>query len=70
MPEKAIEKYLGKKIKVTYDAFEGTDFYDVIELNDDDDVVIERSSQTTNPFSVDQRWFLSKDTGRKIEILN
>jgi hypothetical protein len=70
MSETTIQDYLGKKIKVTYTSFEGEDFYDVIQLNDDDDVVIERSSQTLPPFSVDQKWFLKKDTGRKIEILN
>jgi len=68
MPIDTIQEYIGKKIKVTYDALDGEDFYDVVQLNDDNEVVMERSSRSEEPFAVSQSWFKG-DMGRIIEIL-
>lgn len=71
MPQKTIEDYLGKKIKVTYKAFEGEDYYDVAKvLNTDKSVLMIRASQTTEPFSVTQNWFFEENAiGKKVEIV-
>lgn len=61
------EDYLGKTIKVTYDVFDGVDYYQILDIDSQDQVVIRRKGLEL--FTVSRTWFERHDTGRNIEII-
>jgi hypothetical protein len=64
-----IEKSLNHTIEVTYDAFDGCDFYKVLKVDENNEVVLQRTGHGNEPFTVSKSWFTRHDTGRNIRIL-